>query len=281
MGIFSGITDAISDIGKGIGKVVSGAGIGDFIDIGKGLLGFNEQQNINSANVAMSREQMEFNRQEAQKNRDFQEQQRKTQYQTAVGDMAAAGINPMLAINQGGAGTTGGSSASYGNIPQLSNRVQSALASSAMAAQIKQTGAQTELTEALAKKAEAETHQSVASTGNITQQTENLKETVNQIRQNVELQKRQSMTERQREGLVAAQAGLTSMQQRLTSGQISLTEAQKELAQITAKLGGLQVPRAANKAEAEGSWWMKNVDPYLDSAGSTINSAAKAIGVFK
>lgn len=41
----------------------------------------------------------------------FMERMRSTQYQTAVEDMKAAGINPMVAYSQGGAGTPGGGGA--------------------------------------------------------------------------------------------------------------------------------------------------------------------------
>lgn len=55
----------------------------------------------------------EFNSKEAQLNRDWQERMSNTAYQRAVSDMKAAGINPMLAVMQGGASTPSGSSA-YG-----------------------------------------------------------------------------------------------------------------------------------------------------------------------
>jgi len=49
---------------------------------------------------------------EAHENRQWQQDMRATQYQTAVADMKKAGLNPMLAYQHGGAGTPGGATAS-------------------------------------------------------------------------------------------------------------------------------------------------------------------------
>lgn len=63
----------------------------------------------NIANASAQDAANQANRVEAQKNRDFQERMSNTSYQRAMKDMQAAGLNPMLAFQQGGASTpTGG-----------------------------------------------------------------------------------------------------------------------------------------------------------------------------
>lgn len=67
-------------------------------------------------NTAMWEKAANFNREEAEKNRAWQQQMEATKYQRAVKDMAAAGLNPILAATGGGisAGSIGGSMASVG-----------------------------------------------------------------------------------------------------------------------------------------------------------------------
>lgn len=60
-------------------------------------------------------EQNIFNSAEAQKSRDFQERMSNTAYQRAVADMQKAGINPILAFQQGGSSAPSGASASSGS----------------------------------------------------------------------------------------------------------------------------------------------------------------------
>lgn len=80
------------------------AAIGALGNIAGGLIGSSGASSVNNAT-------MNFNAQEAQKNRDFQERMANTAYQRAMGDMRAAGLNPILAYSQGGAASPGGNAA--------------------------------------------------------------------------------------------------------------------------------------------------------------------------
>lgn len=117
-----------------------GAVIGGVTSALGSILGAQSAAAANSANIAMSREQM-----------DFQERMRATQYQTAVQDLMKAGLNPMLAYTQGGAGTPPGSMAV--SKPEFdpnagTNAVNSAAAMTSLINQSKQVAADVRNTDA-------------------------------------------------------------------------------------------------------------------------------------
>ena len=80
-----------------------------------------------SWNEAMWQKQADFNSAEAQKQREWQEYMSNTAYQRAMADMQKAGLNPILAYNNGGAQVPGGAAASVGGASMTSG--QGAMAS--------------------------------------------------------------------------------------------------------------------------------------------------------
>lgn len=120
MGLFSGVIESV-------GKALSAPSVVPaFIGGGASLLGglFTNQAQAEQAAAAQA-----FSAAQSQSQMDFQATMRATQYQTAVKDLIAAGLNPMLAYQQGGAGTPSGSAA-IGQQATLRNPAE-ALASSA------------------------------------------------------------------------------------------------------------------------------------------------------
>lgn len=120
-----------------------GALIGAGASIVGGLLSKSGQHSANQMNRQLAREQMAF-----------QERMRNTEYQAAVKDMIAAGINPMMAVSQGGASSPAGASARMENEngPAVGAAIQAFSAS--MAAKL--TNAQVENIEASTVKTTAE-----------------------------------------------------------------------------------------------------------------------------
>lgn len=76
--------------------------------------GTTNANEVMSYNWAAMQAQQDFNAEQAKLNREWQEKMSNTSYQRAVKDMVAAGINPILAAQNGGASTPSGSSASAG-----------------------------------------------------------------------------------------------------------------------------------------------------------------------
>lgn len=73
------------------------------------MMKLNEENTFNHNEAILARD---FNSSEAQKQRDWETQMSNTAYQRAMADMKAAGLNPILAYQQGGSSVPNGSSAS-------------------------------------------------------------------------------------------------------------------------------------------------------------------------
>lgn len=107
----------------------------------------------------------QFNAQQAQLNRDFQERMSNTQYQRGMEDMRKAGLNPILAYSKGGASAPSGSAASSVSPAPVSNAVENAVSSAQQS-----------------KRLNSEVAKQALEMENLKQQNINLKEQSDQIR---------------------------------------------------------------------------------------------------
>jgi hypothetical protein len=225
MGMFDGIVSSIGDtVSGGLGSLVSGlvGGVGSYMG----------QQSANQANADIARQQM-----------DFQNQQRQTSYQTAVQDMQKAGLNPMLAYQQGGAGNQAGASA------QMQNAIGAGITSA-------QHG--------ISKYQELK---------NLTSQQELIGSQIDNTNAEAALKRATAITEAYKPGLTQAQtdnilkqAGLATAQTRYTSAQEARTRQDYTIKQ----------PEEAMSKTQYGQ-----MRPYLKDAMDGITSATGAFNKMK
>lgn len=214
-------------------------------------LGYIGQTETNEMNRELTMSGRDFNKSEAEINRNWQATMSNSAYQRAVEDMKKAGLNPMLAYQHGGASTPTGAQGQAPTAIPMGNRFAAAAQSAGAMAQIENTRANTqkqvaETDRTHAEKAEIEartpTHtQSIdvmkqniaestqrvsnmiedikrigATTGNLQQQTTNLKALIPQIKATIES--------------LQAHTTLAGAQTKLTAGQTAQAFAQAGLA---------------------------------------------------
>jgi len=161
MGFFDGISNAVGNVTKSISDIYSPiAGLAGTVGSYLGT------QSTNQTQQQLQNQAQSYNAGQTQAQMDFQERMRKTQYQTAVDDLKAAGLNPMLAYSQGGAGTPSGAAASSPTPPQMHNALQNAVHGAQAGAQAANTIRQNELLN-------AQIHQTDTQSDNIQADTAN------------------------------------------------------------------------------------------------------------
>lgn len=237
------------------------------------FLGKKGGEETNESNQQINNAQMAFNAKEAEKDRVFQENQRTTQYQTAVGDMGKAGLNPMLAFQQGGAKPTSGAQASAGSMLPMQNATQAGINGATAAANIANVQSQTEVNKQTAQKIKAEVPNTIAGTGQIRQQTTNLKKGLTKIEAEIKNINMDTLEKEERVTLIRAQQQITNVQKDLAKGNITFVEAQTKLKEVETQLKRLGVSGARNTRDFED--WQSSGSGNVMRILQTIRSIIK------
>lgn len=225
---------------------------GALISAGATILGQGMANDANSAASQTAYDRQRLLRQQA--------------YNDSVVSLKSAGLNPMLAYQNGAVPTP------QVNTPVHKNVMEGAANSALQIESLKNIEAQNDLLKAQATKALAEAEAIPTSTANVQQQTENLKATIPKINQEIANLKMQNLTEEERVALTRSQNRLTQIQEDLARANISNVEAQTRTQNVLTDMKKLELPGLKNIAQ-----WEESLGQYSKEAGAA-GTAAKALG---
>lgn len=230
----------------------------DWIATGTQLLGTAWQQDKEEG---MQHSAQAFSAEQAGVNRDFQERMANTAYQRATNDLRAAGLNPMLAYQQGGAhtppGSAGGSPGGHAaRAPDLPAALQSAATTELLHAQASKTRteeneirARTPTHEVNIRETEAKIRKIMDESDNVVQQTRNLRELIPNLHET-------NRNIRQHTELMLQQTNLTDTERRRVQQFVdnNLPQLERALGELDQEAKRLMQPGLANQAAAQDSF---------------------------
>jgi hypothetical protein len=235
MGFFSGITKAVKSFFSPT-SVIGTIASNPLVQIGGSLLGGYLQ---NSSNQSIAANQQAF-----------QAYQSATSYQRAVADMRKAGLNPLLAYQQGGASTPQG--ASIPAVDMIGGAVHSARASERLKADLKNLQEVNKQIQANTFKAKADAVKSMADVQNQTNMTN-------------------------------SNVALNNVLQAKAIADTSLSANSARTAAANAQIAEAEIPKFKNREEVEESGFgkaMRWLDRVGESVGSFFGGTARARATF-
>lgn len=212
------------------------AAIGAIGSIAGGLIGRSGQREANETNIAL-----------AERTQQFQEDMSNTAVRRRVSDLRAAGLNPMLAYSDTASTPSGQTAHVENELTALGEGVRdaghSASSLALLRAQEQKTKAEARKVSAEAKVVEATVPYSAANAREsyykLASEANKLMNEAEQVMENVKITE---LDYQQKQKLYPLLLEFQALQNR------------------SAELG---IPLMENMSEAQKSWWMKNVSPYL------------------